>query len=500
MASGRGRLARRLRSRTVACHRPQRGWDGAVSEGTFNEMFGPDGEVRGAYRAYADWLRSIPGDRLAVQHQRADALFRRLGITFAVHNDDDGVERLIPFDVVPRILDADEWDIVARGACQRVRALNAFLGDVYHEQEILKAGRVPAPLVLNNPAFRPEALGLDVPRGVFIHVAGIDVVRVSNGEWYVLEDNARVPSGVSYMLENRETMMRLFPELFAAHAVAPVNHYPEVLLRTLKAAAPAGVSAPTLVVLTPGHFNSAYFEHAFLAREMGVELVEGQDLVVDDDRVFMRTTEGLKRVDVIYRRIDDDFLDPLAFNPDSFLGMPGLLSVIRNGRVTLANAVGTGIADDKAIYPYVPAMIEFYLGEKPILHNVPTYSLRDPEERTYVIDHLDELVVKEVAGAGGYGMLVGPASTSAERESFRQKILGEPDKFIAQPTLCLSTCPTLIDGVIAPRHVDLRPYVLAGETTTVVPGGLTRVALKDGSLVVNSSQGGGTKDTWVLEA
>lgn len=471
-----------------------------MSEGVFNEMFGPDGEVRGAYRAYAEWLRVTPADRLSLQHRRADALFRRLGVTFAVHGDDDGVERLIPFDVVPRILDADEWEVVAAGACQRVRALNAFLGDVYHEQEILKSGRVPASLVLNNPAFRPEALGLDVPRGVFIHVAGIDVVRVSDGEWYVLEDNARVPSGVSYMLENRETMMRLFPELFAAHPIAPVNHYPEVLLRTLKAAAPAGVSAPTLVVLTPGHFNSAYFEYAFLAREMGVELVEGQDLVVDDNRVFMRTTDGLKRVDVIYRRIDDDFLDPLAFDAGSYLGVPGLLSVIRNGRVTLANSIGTGIADDKAIYPYVPAMIEFYLGEKPILNNVPTYSLRNPDDRGYVIDHLEELVVKEVDGAGGYGMLVGPASTDAERETFKQRILADPDKFIAQPTLCLSACPTLIDGEIAPRHVDLRPYVLAGETTTVVPGGLTRVALKDGSLVVNSSQGGGTKDTWVLEA
>jgi uncharacterized circularly permuted ATP-grasp superfamily protein len=467
--------------------------------GFFDEMHGPDGEVRPAYRGYAEWLKGVPLETLAEKHQRADTLFRRLGITFAVYGNDDGVERLIPFDVIPRILAADEWQTVATGVCQRVRALNAFLADMYNEQQMIRAGRIPATLVLNNPGFRPEALGLELPRGVYVHVAGIDVVRVAADAFYVLEDNVRVPSGVSYMLENRATMMRLFPEVFGRQGVAPVNHYPELLLRTLKAAAPPAVADPIVAVLTPGHFNSAYFEHAFLAREMGVELVEGQDLLVDKDQVFMRTTQGLQRIDVIYRRIDDDFLDPLAFSPNSFLGVPGLLSVVRNGRVSLCNAVGTGIADDKAVYAYVPEMIDFYLGEKPILNNVPTYNLRNAEDRAYVLDHLGELVVKEVAGAGGYGMLIGPASTSAQRDEFRRKILAEPEGFIAQPTLCLSTCPTLVDGRIVARHVDLRPYVLTGETTTVVAGGLTRVALRDGSLVVNSSQGGGTKDTWVLE-
>ncbi|HSO43787.1 MAG TPA: circularly permuted type 2 ATP-grasp protein [Rhodospirillales bacterium] len=466
----------------------------------FDEMRGAHNGVRNAYRAYERWLEQTPVERLIEKHQQADLIFRRLGITFAVYSSDEGAERLIPFDIIPRILDAEEWKIVGSGVCQRVRAINAFLDDVYHEQHILRAGRIPADLVLNNPCFRPEVLGLDLPRNIYVHIAGIDVVRVSAEEFYVLEDNARVPSGVSYMLENRETMMRLFPDLFASHPVAPVNHYPEVLLRTLRAAAPPGVVEPTVVVLTPGFYNSAYFEHAFLAMQMGVELVEGPDLFVEDDLVYMRTTDGPKRVDVIYRRIDDDFIDPLAFNADSVLGVPGLLSVVRNGRVVLANAIGTGVADDKAVYCYVPDMIDFYLGEKPIINNVPTYRLSDPDERGYVLDHLEELVVKEVGGSGGYGMLIGPASTSEQRFEFRKKILADPDNFIAQPTLSLSTCPTLVDAGIAPRHVDLRPYVLTGETTTVVPGGLTRVALREGSLVVNSSQGGGTKDTWVLEA
>jgi uncharacterized circularly permuted ATP-grasp superfamily protein len=465
----------------------------------FDEMNGGENGLRNAYRAYGKWLDGVPPERLIEKHQQADLIFQRLGVTFSVYGNDEGTERLIPFDVIPRILDAEEWKVVSTGVCQRVRAINAFLDDIYHEQHILKAGRIPATLILNNPAFRPEVLGLDLPRGVYVHVAGIDVVRVSAKEFYVLEDNARVPSGVSYMLENRETMMRLFPELFAAHSVAPVNHYPEALLRTLRASAPRGTADPTVVVLTPGHFNSAYFEHAFLAQQMGVDLVEGSDLFVDDDALYMRTTDGPSRVDVIYRRIDDDFIDPLAFDPNSMLGVPGLLSVVRNGGVSLANAIGTGIADDKAVYTYVPEMIEFYLGEKPILSNVPTYKLGEEDDRAYVLEHLDELVVKEVAGSGGYGMLVGPASTVEERFEFKNKILANPDGFIAQPTLGLSTCPTLVNGEIAPRHVDLRPYVLTGESTTVVPGGLTRVALREGSLVVNSSQGGGTKDTWVLE-
>jgi len=468
-------------------------------EAAFDEMNGGENGLRNAYRAYGEWLDGVPTERLTKKHQQADLIFQRLGITFSVYGSDEGTERLIPFDVIPRILDAEEWKMVSTGVCQRVRAINAFLEDIYHEQHILKAGRIPAPLILNNPAFRPEVLGLDLPRGVYVHVAGIDVVRVSATEFYVLEDNARVPSGVSYMLENRETMMRLFPELFAVHSVAPVNHYPEALLRTLRASAPPGIVDPTLVVLTPGNFNSAYFEHAFLAEQMGVDLVEGSDLFVDDDKLYMRTTDGPSRVDVIYRRIDDDYIDPLAFDPNSMLGVPGLLSVVRNGGVSLANAIGTGIADDKAVYTYVPEMIDFYLGEKPILSNVPTYRLSEEDDRAYVLDHLDELVVKEVAGSGGYGMLVGPVSTIDERFEFRNKILADPDSFIAQPTLSLSTCPTLINGDVAPRHVDLRPYVLTGESTTVVPGGLTRVAMREGSLVVNSSQGGGTKDTWVLE-
>lgn len=466
----------------------------------FDEMHGLRDGVRNAYRAYNEWLDTTAHARLVEKHQQADLIFRRLGITFSVYGSEEGVERLIPFDVIPRILDADEWRTVGTGVCQRVRAINAFLDDIYHEQHILKAGRIPAALVLNNSGFRPEVLGLDLPRQVYVHIAGVDVVRVSANDFYVLEDNARVPSGVSYMLENRETMMKLFPELFALHSVAPVNHYPEVLLRTLRSVAPPGIVDPSVVVLTPGHFNSAYFEHAFLAMQMGVELVEGQDLFVEDDTVYMRTTSGPRRVDVIYRRIDDDYIDPLAFDPNSMLGVPGLLSVVRNGRVTLSNAIGTGVADDKAIYCFVPDMIDFYLGEKPILKNVPTYRCAVEDDRNFVVDHLEELVVKEVGGSGGYGMLVGPMSTAEQRSAFRHKVLADPDNFIAQPTLNLSTVPTLIDGTIVPRHVDLRPYVLTGETTQVVPGGLTRVALRDGSLVVNSSQGGGTKDTWVLEA
>jgi uncharacterized circularly permuted ATP-grasp superfamily protein len=465
----------------------------------FDEMRGLDNGIRNAYRAYHEWLGTTSCEKLMEKHQQADLIFRRLGITFSVYGSEEGVERLIPFDIIPRILDAEEWRIVGTGVVQRVRAINAFLDDIYHEQHILKAGRIPAPLVLNNPGFRPEVLGLDLPRRTYVHVAGVDVVRVSAEDFYVLEDNVRVPSGVSYMLENRETMMRLFPELFASHQVAPVNHYPEVLLRTLRSAAPPGIVDPTVVVLTPGHFNSAYFEHAFLAMQMGVELVEGQDLFVEDETVFMRTTSGPRRVDVIYRRVDDDFIDPLAFDPGSLLGVPGLLSVVRSGRITLANAIGTGVADDKAIYCFVPDMIDFYLGEKPILKNVPTYRCSLADDRAYVVDHLADLVVKEVGGSGGYGMLVGPASTAEQRDAFRQKVLADPDNFIAQPTLSLSTVPTLVNSRIEPRHVDLRPYVLTGETTTVVPGGLTRVALRQGSLVVNSSQGGGTKDTWVLE-
>jgi uncharacterized circularly permuted ATP-grasp superfamily protein len=417
--------------------------------------------------------------------------------------DGAGTERLIPFDLIPRIIPAHEWARMEQGLVQRVSALNRFIHDVYHGQDIIKAGVVPAEQIFQNAQFRPEMMGVDVPGNIYSHISGIDIVRAANaqgeGEYYVLEDNLRVPSGVSYMLEDRKMMMRLFPDLFSQNRVAPVAHYPDLLLETLRQMAPPATAEPTVVVLTPGMYNSAYFEHAFLAQQMGVELVEGQDLFVKDNFVYMRTTRGPKRVDVIYRRVDDDFLDPLAFRPKSTLGCAGLLNVYRSGNVSLCNAIGTGVADDKSIYPYVPKMIEFYLGEKPILNNVPTYMCRNPDDLAYTLANLKDLVVKEVHGAGGYGMLVGPASTQAEIEDFRRALLANPSGYIAQPTLSLSTCPTYVESGIAPRHIDFRPFVLSGKEVQMVPGGLTRVALKDGSLVVNSSQGGGTKDTWILE-
>ena len=469
----------------------------------YNEMYTADGSVRESYRSYANWLQSTPDNVIAHKREEADMAFHRVGITFAMYGEDAGQERLIPFDIVPRIIPANEWQRLADGLRQRVKALNAFLHDIYHDQEILKAGRIPAQQILGNSQFRQEMVGVDVPEQIYAHIAGVDLVRADNGdklgEYYVLEDNLRTPSGVSYMLENRKMMMRLFPELFARHAIAPVEHYPDLLLNNLRSVAPAGISNPNVVVLTPGQFNSAYFEHAFLAQQMGVELVDGNDLFVRGEKVFMRTTQGPQRVDVIYRRIDDDFLDPHAFRKDSMLGVPGLFSAYRAGNVTLANAVGTGIADDKAIYMHVPEMIRFYCGEEPILSNVPTWELSKPKDREYVLAHLAELVVKEVHGSGGYGMLVGPTSTAEEIKLFREKIVAAPEKYIAQPTLSLSTCPTYVESGVAPRHIDLRPYVLSGKNITMVPGGLTRVALKEGSLVVNSSQGGGTKDTWVLE-
>lgn len=466
--------------------------------GILNEMYADDATVRPHYRPYAEWLDATPAERINEKRAEADTLFRRAGITFAVYGDETGTERLIPFDIVPRIIPTVEWAHLQRGLRQRVTALNAFLHDVYHDQEILRAGRIPAEQVLCNVQYRPEMQGIDVPMDVYAHIAGIDLVRAGAGEYYVLEDNLRVPSGVSYMLEDRKAMMRLFPELFARYSVAPVEHYPDLLLETLRTVAPAGVRDPTVVLLTPGAHNSAYFEHAFLAQQMGIELVEGQDLFVDDEIVYMRTTQGPRRVDVIYRRIDDDFLDPLAFRPGSMLGVPGLLTAYRAGRVTISNAVGTGIADDKSTYPYVPEMIRFYLGEEPVLANVPTWILRRPEDLAHVLAHLDELVVKEVHGAGGYGMLIGPCASRAEIDAFRERIIADPARYIAQPTLSLSACPTFVEQGLAPRHVDLRPFVLSGQDVTMVPGGLSRVALRDGSLVVNSSQGGGTKDTWVL--
>lgn len=487
---------------------PARGAQGQsqASAGSL-DLQAPGPVTRAHYAAYAKWLSRQPDGVMRARREEAEMIFRRVGITFAVYGakDEDGAgtERLIPFDLIPRIIPAHEWRAMEKGLVQRVAALNRFIHDVYHDQDIVRAGVLPAEQIEGNAQFRPEMMGIDVPHAVYSHISGIDIVRAPNargeGEYYVLEDNLRVPSGVSYMLENRKMMMRLFPELFSQNRVAPVAHYPDLLLETLRASAPATTAEPTVVVLTPGMYNSAYFEHAFLAQQMGVELVEGQDLFVRDNFVYMRTTRGPRRVDVIYRRVDDDFLDPQVFRPGSTLGCAGLMAVYRAGHVAICNAVGTGVADDKSIYPYVPKMIEFYLGEKPILNNVPTWMCRHPDDLKYVLANLKDLVVKEVHGAGGYGMLVGPAATKAEIEAFGKAVQANPTGYIAQPTLSLSSCPTYVESGIAPRHIDLRPFVLSGQAVQMVPGGLTRVALKEGSLVVNSSQGGGTKDTWILE-
>ncbi|MDO5694017.1 MAG: circularly permuted type 2 ATP-grasp protein [Pseudomonadota bacterium] len=482
-------------------------YEALAGAGLDGRSYEPDRAIRPHYRAYAEWLRAQSLDTMRARRDEAEMIFRRVGITFAVYGDKDedgaGTERLIPFDLIPRIIPADEWAMLERGLVQRVTALNRFIYDVYHGQEILKAGVIPSEQVLRNSQYRAVMQGVAVPRQIYSHISGVDIVRAGGegggGDYYVLEDNLRVPSGVSYMLEDRKMMMRLFPGLFSQYKVAPVAHYPDLLLETLRDSSPVATANPTVVVLTPGMYNSAYFEHAFLAQQMGVELVEGQDLFIKGGFVYMRTTGGPQRVDVIYRRVDDDFLDPRVFRPDSTLGCAGLMEAYRAGHVTICNAVGTGVADDKSIYPYVPKMIEFYLGEQPILNNVPTYMCRDADDLKYVLDHMADLVVKEVHGAGGYGMLVGPASTAAEIEAFRQAVLAKPDGYIAQPTLSLSSCPTYVESGIAPRHIDLRPFVLSGKEVRMVPGGLTRVALKEGSLVVNSSQGGGTKDTWVLE-
>ncbi|OJH85932.1 circularly permuted type 2 ATP-grasp protein [Serratia marcescens] len=463
----------------------------------FDEMLLAEGKHRGHYDAYWQWLQQA--DHQAVQRKREEAalLFHRVGITFNVYGDDDGAERLIPFDSVPRIIPAAEWAMLDRGIRQRVQALNAFLHDIYHQQHILKAGLIPAEQVLANDQYQPCMQGVDLHSDIYAHIVGVDMVRNSDGQYYVLEDNLRTPSGVSYMLENRKMMMRLYPELFARQRIAPVERYPSHLLQTLRESSP--INDPTVVVLTPGRFNSAYFEHSFLAQQMGVELVESADLFVKDGAVFMRTTAGPCKVDVIYRRVDDAFLDPLAFRPDSMLGVPGLLSVYRAGNVVLANAIGTGVADDKSIYPYVPDMVRFYLQEEPILNNVPTWQCRHKNELSYVLANLEQMVVKEVHGAGGYGMLIGPTASKDELARFRALLLSRPQNYIAQNTLALSTCPTFVNDGLAPRHIDLRPFALSGAEIRLVPGGLIRVALAEGSLVVNSSQGGGTKDTWVLE-
>ncbi len=469
----------------------------------FDEMTGHGGagQVRESYRALSKWLADSPPDLLEARSKQAEFFFRRMGITFAVYGEANASERLIPFDIVPRILSASEWLLLEAGLVQRVAALNLFLKDIYGAQECIRAGIIPADIVLTNPHFRPEMTGRRPPQDVWVHIAGVDLVRTDEDAFYVLEDNARTPSGVSYMLENRDMMMRLFPDLFSEYPVRPVENYTDMLLHSLKTCAPDSAARdPGVVVLTPGPFNSAYYEHSFLADKLGVELVEGSDLYVDDATVYMRTTEGPRRVDVIYRRVDDDFLDPLTFNPDSALGVPGLMLAYQAGNVTLANAVGTGVADDKAVYTYMPEIIRFFTGEDPILHNVPTWRCREADALKEVLSRLDEVVVKEVGGSGGYSMLVGPAATKAEIEIFRKKLIADPAAFIAQPTLQLPTAPTFCGSQLSGCHVDLRPFVLTGpQGVQVTPGGLTRVALKEGSLVVNSSQGGGTKDTWVLD-
>ncbi|KLE34999.1 circularly permuted type 2 ATP-grasp protein [Aurantiacibacter luteus] len=468
-------------------------------------MHAPDGSVREAYAGYQEWLGAQDESWMRSKNFEAESFFRRTGITFNVYGEDDAEERLIPFDMVPRIITAGEWRRLSKGIEQRVRALNAFMHDLYHRQEIIRSGRLPERLFRNNKAWLPQMVGFNPPGGVYTHITGIDLVRTGPDEFLVLEDNARTPSGVSYMLENRETMMAMFPELFSKVNVRPVSDYPRRLANSLAACAPEAVAKgsggkPTIAVLTPGIYNSAYYEHAFLADQMGAELVEGSDLRVVNGRVQMRTTIGFKPVDVIYRRVDDEFLDPLTFNPASVLGVPGIMDVYRAGRVTIANAPGTGVADDKAIYSFMPDIVEFYTGEKPLLPNVDTWRCADPDSLKYVLDNLAELVVKEVHGSGGYGMLIGPTSSRQEIETFRAKLIADPDNYIAQPTLSLSTCPIFTRKGLAPRHVDLRPYVLCSpDGVEITPGGLTRVALKKGSLVVNSSQGGGTKDSWVLD-
>jgi uncharacterized circularly permuted ATP-grasp superfamily protein len=465
----------------------------------FDEMFEAPGRPRPHYRALAEQLARLSVEEFAQRRHAVDVSFLNQGIGFTVYGEEQGLERIFPFDLIPRVIPQDEWAHIERGVVQRVRALNLFLQDVYHDQRILRDGRIPAELVFGATHFRREMIGVNPPTGVYAHVAGVDIVRDEHGEYLVLEDNLRSPSGASYMLENRAAMKREFAPLFARYGVLGIDQYPQELLAALRAVAPPAAAMPTVVLLTPGVHNSAYFEHSFLARHMGIELVEGGDLLCHDDVVYMRTTQGLQRVDVIYRRVDDEFLDPLIFRKDSMLGAPGLLNAYRAGNVTIANAPGTGVADDKAVYRYVPEMISYYLAEEPILGNVPTYLGAHDSDRSYILDHLDELVVKTVNGSGGYGMLIGPVATRAERELFRRQIEAEPREFIAQPTLALSRMPIYLEE-LRPAHVDLRPFVLSSRITSVVPGGLTRAALREGSLVVNSSQGGGSKDTWVLRS
>ena len=464
----------------------------------FDEMFDAEGKIRPHYQAIFERLQSLDIDNYEQKRQAVDLSFLRQGITFTVYGEEEGTEKIFPFDLMPRIIPKTEWEFLERGLTQRIQALNMFLKDVYSEQRIIKEGIIPASYILSGKHFRREFMNVELPRDIYIHICGTDLIRDDKGEYLVLEDNARSPSGVSYLLENRQAMKRAFPNFFPQAGVRPVENYSEELLKTMQYVAPHGKEDPVCVLLTPGHFNSAYFEHCFLARQMGIEIVEGNDLVVRDFKVYMRTTQGLQQVDVIYRRIDDDFIDPSVFNPDSMLGVPGLVNALRAGNVNIANAIGTGIADDKLIYAYVPDMIRFYMSEEPILKQVETFFASEDDDFKYIMDNLGDLVVKSANEAGGYGMLIGPASTKQQVEDFREKIKADPRNFIAQPPIMLSQHPTWCDGDFEGRHVDLRPYILCGEKTSIVPGGLTRVALNKGSLVVNSSQGGGSKDTWVL--
>jgi uncharacterized circularly permuted ATP-grasp superfamily protein len=467
--------------------------------GFFDEMSPAVGALRPAYQKFAHRFSGISPADFDERRRAVDLAFMRQGITFNVYGDSAGTEKIFPFDLLPRIISASEWDFLERGLVQRITALNLFLHDIYHEQRILKDGVIPPYFVLSARHFRREFVNFSVPKDIYIHICGTDLIRGGKGEWMVLEDNGRTPSGVSYVLENRRAMKRTFPSMFETVGVRPVDHYPQELLKMLQYIAPAGIADPTVVLLTPGAYNSAYFEHTYLARQMGIEIVEGRDLVVRDSRVFMRTTKGLQPVHVIYRRVDDDFIDPTVFRRDSMLGVPGLVHAYRSGSVSLANSIGTGVADDKAMYYFVPRMIKYYLDQDPIIPNVPTYLASEESDRKYVMEHLDELVVKAANESGGYGMLMGPKSSRDEIEKFRAAILADPRNYIAQPMINLSTHPTHVgDGRFEPRHIDLRPYILYGEKTVIIPGGLTRVALRKGSLVVNSSQGGGSKDTWVL--
>jgi uncharacterized circularly permuted ATP-grasp superfamily protein len=479
-------------------HKDRSSFENYWLDGAYDEMFEAANVPRAHYRALYRTLLDLPLAELRRRKQAADISFLHQGITFTVYGREEGTERIFPHDLLPRIVTSQEWATIERGLEQRITALNLFLRDIYNEGRCLAAGIVPREIVYSCKHFRRQMREFHIPRGIYIAVTGTDLVRLPDGRYVVLEDNLRVPSGVSYMLTSRQVMKRIFPEMFRLAGVRGIDHYSEALLATLRSLAPDGRPDPNIVLLTPGVYNSAYFEHAFLARQMGIELVEGRDLAVHENMVYMRTTAGLRRVDVIYRRVDDDFIDPLAFRPDSALGAAGLFNAYRSGNVALANALGTGVADDKALYAYVPAVIRYFLGEEPILDNVETFLCSDPAQRQHVLQHLHEYVVKAVGESGGYGMLVGPYSTAAEREEFRHLIEADPRNYIAQPTLQISRAPCFFDGSVEPRHVDLRPYILYGDKITIVPGGLTRVALRKGSLVVNSSQGGGSKDTWVL--